>query len=99
MRHRGADGRLSEFATLGLRFAAEETRPFDCRLFLRSRERSIEIGQCIAAEERRAMAPLIALSLFVRGADAALGLGLIELNDALAAREVAFSPPCQEYRP
>ena len=50
-------------AALGLRFAAEEARPFDCRLFLRSRERCVEIGLCIAAEERRAMAPLIAAAI------------------------------------
>ena len=63
VRHRAADGRNCEFATLGLRFAAEEARPFDCRLFLRSRERCVEIGLCIAAEERRAMAPLIAAAI------------------------------------
>ena len=61
--HRAADGRMSEFTTYGLRFAVEEARPFDCRLFLRARERSVEIGLCIAAEERRAMAPLIAAAI------------------------------------
>ena len=67
--HRDAEGHTSEFATFGLRFAAEEARPFDCRLFLRSRGRSVEIGLCIAAEERRAMAPLIAAALHqTRGA-------------------------------
>lgn len=63
VRHCAADGQSSEFATFGLRFAAEEVRPFDCRLFLRSRERSVEIGLCIADEERRALAPLIAATI------------------------------------
>ena len=63
VRHRGADGQTTELPSLFLRLSAEERRPFDCRLFLRTRDRSLEIGLCLAVEERRAMAPLIAAAL------------------------------------
>lgn len=42
---------------------------------------------------------LIMLSLFARAADAALGLGLIESDDQLAARAIVPSPLHQEHRP
>jgi len=63
VRHRDSQGHTTELPSLFLRLAAEERRPFDCRLFLRGRAESLEIGRCLAPEERRAMVPLIAAAL------------------------------------
>lgn len=52
-----------ELSSMWMRFAAEQRSPSDLRLFLRDRQRSIEIGTCLSLEEREAIAPIIAAAL------------------------------------
>lgn len=50
-------------AAVHTRFAAEQRRPTELRLFMRSHQQSVEVGTCLSLEERQAIAPLIAAAL------------------------------------
>lgn len=58
----GADEAVSLPLTW-LRLVTEQRSPTDLRLILRAGERRVEIGRCLALEERRALAPLLQVAL------------------------------------
>lgn len=63
VRHRDSSGRQIELPAIWMRLAAEARSPSDLRLFLRSRDGTIEFGRCLSLDERRAVAPLVAAAL------------------------------------
>lgn len=63
VRHRDNTGHQVEMPAFWVRLAADERNPSELRLFLRGRDRSIEIGRCLSLDERRAIIPLVAAAL------------------------------------
>ena len=63
IRHRDAGGQATELPALFTRLHADEATPTSLRLFLKHRDRSVEIGGCLGPDERRAMMPVIAAAL------------------------------------
>jgi len=63
VRHCDSTGRQIDLPAFWLRLATEGRSPSDLRLFLRSRDASIEFGRCLSLDERRAVAPLVEAAL------------------------------------
>ena len=63
VRHRDSSGHVSEYPVFWMRLAAEGKSPSDLRLFLRSRDGTLEFGRCLSLDERREVAPLVAAAL------------------------------------
>lgn len=62
-RHRIGGDEAVTLPTTWLLLVTEQRSPTDLRLILRAGERRIEIGRCLALEERRALAPLLQMAL------------------------------------
>lgn len=63
IRHHDDGGQATELPALFTRLHADEATPTSLRLFLKHRDRSVEIGRCLGLDERRAMMPVIAAAL------------------------------------
>ena len=63
IRHRDDGGLATELPVLFTRLHADEATRTSLRLFLKHRDRSVEICRCLGLDERRAMMPVIAAAL------------------------------------
>ena len=63
IRHRDDGGLATELPVLFTRLHADEATRTSLRLFLKHRDRSVEICRCLGLVERRAMMPVIAAAL------------------------------------
>ena len=62
-RHRMGAHEAVSLPMTWLRLVTEQRSPTELRLILRAGERRVEIGRCLALEERRALAPLLQVAL------------------------------------
>ncbi|MCW2365871.1 putative membrane protein [Sphingobium sp. B7D2B] len=67
IRHRDSAGRIVEYPAYWMRLATEGRSEADLRLFLRSRDGTIEFGRCLSLDEKREVAPLVAAALVKAG--------------------------------
>jgi uncharacterized membrane protein len=63
VRHRDSARRTADYPAFWMRLAAEASSPSELRLFLRCRDGAIEFGRCLSLDERREVAPLVAVAL------------------------------------